>query len=107
MSEPGAGSDVVGSMSCRAELRGDVWIANGNKMWITNGPAADMLVVYMRTAGKDAGSKCMTALIVEKGRKGFSTAQKIDKIGMRRHNPTQLLFEDCELTEQKRHGAVQ
>src|SRR3546814_4259012 len=63
MSEPGAGSDVVGSMSCRAELRGDVWIANGNKMWITNGPEADVLVVYMRTAGKDAGSKCMTAFI--------------------------------------------
>src|SRR3546814_4286695 len=76
MSEPGAGSDVVGSMSCRAELRGDVWIANGNKMWITNGPEADVLVVYMRTAGKDAGSKCMTAFIVEKGMKGFSTAQK-------------------------------
>src|SRR3546814_5034192 len=73
MSEPGAGSDVVGSMSCRAELRDDVWIANGNKMWITNGPEADVLVVYMRTAGKDAGSKCMTAFIVEKGMKGFST----------------------------------
>src|SRR5688500_824075 len=68
MSEPGAGSDVVGSMSCRAELRGDVWIANGSKMWITNGPEADVLVVYMRTAGKDAGSKCMTAFIVEIGR---------------------------------------
>src|SRR6476661_442939 len=75
MSEPGAGSDVVGSMSCRAELRGDVWVANGNKMWITNGPEAEVLVVYMRTAGKDAGSKCMTAFIVEKGMKGFSTAQ--------------------------------
>ncbi|MBN8260880.1 MAG: acyl-CoA dehydrogenase family protein, partial [Xanthomonadales bacterium] len=65
MSEPGAGSDVVGSMSCRAELRDGTWIANGNKMWITNGPEADVLIVYMRTAGKDAGSKCMTAFLVE------------------------------------------
>ncbi|MGH8027022.1 MAG: acyl-CoA dehydrogenase family protein, partial [Pseudoxanthomonas sp.] len=83
MSEPGAGSDVVGSMSCRAERRGDVWVANGNKMWITNGPEADVLVVYMRTAGKECGSKCMTAFIVEKGMKGFSVAQKLDKLGMR------------------------
>ena len=97
MSEPGAGSDVVGSMSCRAELRGDVWVANGSKMWITNGPEADVLVVYMRTAGKDAGSKCMTAFIVEKGMKGFSTAQKLDKLGMRGSNTCELVFEDCEI----------
>src|SRR5690606_18886793 len=71
MSEPGAGSDVVGSMSCRAELKGDTWIANGNKMWITNGPEADVLVVYMRTASRELGSKCMTAFIVEKGMTGF------------------------------------
>ena len=65
MSEPGAGSDVVGSMSCRAKLRDGAWVANGNKMWITNGPEADVLVVYMQHRGQDAGSKCMTAFIVE------------------------------------------
>jgi len=65
MSEPGAGSDVVGSMSCRAEKQGDVWVANGSKMWITNGPECDVALVYMRTAGRDAGSKCMTAFLVE------------------------------------------
>ena len=97
MSEPGAGSDVVGSMSCRAELRGDVWVANGSKMWITNGPEADVLIVYMRTAGKDAGSRCMTAFIVEKGMQGFSTAQKLDKLGMRGSNTCELVFEDCEI----------
>ena len=102
MSEAGAGSDVVGSMACRAELRtsadrGDVWVANGTKMWITNGPEADVLVVYMRTAGKDAGSKCMTAFIVEKGMPGFSTAQKLDKLGMRGSNTCELVFENCEI----------
>ena len=97
MSEPGAGSDVVGSMACRAELRGDVWVANGNKMWITNGPEADVLIVYMRTAGKEAGSQCMTAFLVETGMKGFSTAQKLDKLGMRGSNTCELVFEDCEI----------
>ena len=97
MSEPGAGSDVVGSMACRAERRGDVFVANGSKMWITNGPEADVLIVYMRTAGKDAGSKCMTAFIVERGMKGFSTAQKLDKFGMRGSNTCELVFEDCEI----------
>ena len=97
MSEPGAGSDVVGSMACRAELRGDTWIANGNKMWITNGPEADVLVVYMRTAGKDCGSRCMTTFIVERGMKGFSTAQKLDKLGMRGSNTCELVFENCEI----------
>lgn len=97
MSEPGAGSDVVGSMACRAELRGDVWVANGNKMWITNGPEADVLIVYMRTAGKEAGSKCMTAFLVEKGMPGFRTAQKLDKLGMRGSNTCELVFEDCAI----------
>ena len=97
MSEPGAGSDVVGSMSCRAERKGDVWVANGNKMWITNGPEADVLVVYMRTASRELGSKCMTAFIVEKGFKGFSTAQKLDKLGMRGSNTCELVFENCEI----------
>ena len=72
MSEPGAGSDVVGSMACRAERKGDRWVANGSKMWITNGPDADVLIVYMRTAPQDQGSKAMTAFLVEKGMKGFS-----------------------------------
>ncbi|MES2669722.1 MAG: isovaleryl-CoA dehydrogenase [Pseudomonadota bacterium] len=106
MSEPGAGSDVVGSMRCTAELRGDVWVANGNKMWITNGPEANVLVVYMRTAGKDAGSQCMTAFIVEKGMKGFSTAQKLDKLGMRGSNTCELVFQDCEIPAENVLGDV-
>ncbi len=106
MSEPGAGSDVVGSMSCRAELRGDTWIANGNKMWITNGPEADVLVVYMRTASRELGSKCMTAFIVEKGMKGFSTAQKLDKLGMRGSNTCELVFENCEIPNANVLGEV-
>jgi isovaleryl-CoA dehydrogenase len=106
MSEPGAGSDVVGSMSCRAELRGGTWVANGTKMWITNGPEADVLIVYMRTAGKEAGSRCMTAFIVEKGMKGFSTAQKLDKLGMRGSNTCELVFEDCEIPASQVLGQV-
>ena len=106
MSEPGAGSDVVGSMACRAELKGDTWIANGSKMWITNGPEADVLVVYMRTAGKDAGSRCMTAFIVERGMKGFSTAQKLDKLGMRGSNTCELVFENCEIPAENVLGEV-
>ena len=106
MSEPGAGSDVVGSMACRAELRGDRWIANGNKMWITNGPEADVLVVYMRTASRELGSKCMTAFIVEKGFKGFSTAQKLDKLGMRGSNTCELVFENCEIPDANVLGEV-
>ncbi|RYE72029.1 MAG: isovaleryl-CoA dehydrogenase, partial [Oxalobacteraceae bacterium] len=106
MSEPGAGSDVVGSMSCRAEKRGDAWVANGNKMWITNGPEADVLVVYMRTAGRDCGSRCITAFIVEKGMKGFRTAQKLDKLGMRGSNTCELVFEDCEIPHENVLGEV-
>ena len=106
MSEPGAGSDVVGSMSCRAELKGDVWVANGNKMWITNGPEADVLIVYMRTASRELGSKCMTAFLVEKGMKGFSTAQKLDKLGMRGSNTCELVFEDCEIPQENVLGEV-
>ncbi len=106
MSEPGAGSDVVGSMSCRAELKGDTWIANGNKMWITNGPEADVLVVYMRTASRELGSKCMTAFIVEKGMQGFRTAQKLDKFGMRGSNTCELVFENCEIPAENVLGEV-
>jgi isovaleryl-CoA dehydrogenase len=106
MSEPGAGSDVVGSMACRAEKKGDRWIANGNKMWITNGPHADTLIVYMRTAPKDMGSKAMTAFIVEKGFKGFRTAQKLDKLGMRGSDTCELVFEDCEIPDENVLGQV-
>ncbi len=106
MSEPGAGSDVVGSMSCRAELKDGTWIANGNKMWITNGPEADVLIVYMRTAGKDAGSRSMTAFIVEKGMPGFTTAQKLDKLGMRGSNTCELVFEDCAIPDANVLGEV-
>ena len=100
MSEPGAGSDVVGSMACRAEKKGDRFIANGSKMWITNGPHADVLIVYMRTAPKDQGSRAMTAFIVEKGMKGYRTAQKLDKLGMRGSDTCELVFEDCEIPEE-------
>jgi len=106
MSEPGAGSDVVGSMSCKAERHGDAWIANGSKMWITNGPDADVVLVYMRTADKRAGSRCMTAFIVEKGMKGFRTAQKLDKLGMRGSNTCELVFEDCEIPDENRVGEL-
>ncbi len=106
MSEPGAGSDVVGSMACRAEKKGDRYIANGNKMWITNGPHADTLVVYMRTAPKDQGSRAMTAFIVEKGFKGFRTAQKLDKLGMRGSDTCELVFEDCEIPEENVLGEL-
>ena len=106
MSEPGAGSDVVGSMACRAELKGDVWVANGNKMWITNGPEANVLIVYMRTASRELGSKCMTAFIVEKGMQGFSTAQKLDKLGMRGSNTCELVFENCEIPQENVLGEL-
>jgi isovaleryl-CoA dehydrogenase len=91
MSEPGAGSDVVG-MRLRAERRGDKYVLNGNKMWITNGPDADVLVIYGKTS--DQG---ITAFLVEKGCKGFSTAQKLDKLGMRGSNTCELVLRDCEV----------
>jgi len=106
MSEPGAGSDVVGSMACRAEKKGDRWIANGSKMWITNGPDADVLLVYMRTSPRAAGSRCMTAFVVEKGMKGFSTAQKLDKLGMRGSNTCELVFDNCEIPDENRIGEI-
>ena len=95
MSEPGAGSDVV-SMKLRAERRGDRFVLNGNKMWITNGPDADVYVIYAKTK-PDAGSKGITAFIVERGFPGFSRAQKLDKLGMRGSNTGELVFEDCEV----------
>ena len=106
MSEPGAGSDVIGSMACKAEKKGERWIANGSKMWITNGPHADVLIVYMRTAAKDQGSRAMTAFVVEKGMKGFSTAQKLDKLGMRGSDTCELVFQDCEIPQENVLGQV-
>ena len=95
MSEPDAGSDVV-SMKLKAEKKGDVYILNGNKMWITNGPDADTYVIYAKT-DSDAGSRGMTAFIVERGFGGFSQAPKLDKLGMRGSNTCELVFEDCEV----------
>lgn len=98
MSEPNAGSDVV-SMKLRADKKGDRYILNGNKMWITNGPTADVLVVYAKT-DPSAGPRGITAFLVEKGFKGFSTAQKLDKLGMRGSDTGELVFQDCEVPEE-------
>jgi isovaleryl-CoA dehydrogenase len=98
MSEPGAGSDVV-SMRLRADRRGDHFVLNGNKMWITNGPDADTLVVYAKTDSA-AGPRGITAFLIEKGMKGFTTAQKLDKLGMRGSNTCELVFQDCEVPEE-------
>jgi isovaleryl-CoA dehydrogenase len=103
MSEPGAGSDVV-SMQLRAKQNGDHYILNGNKMWITNGPDAHVLVVYAKT-DPAAGSKGITAFIVEKGMPGFSTAQKLDKLGMRGSNTCELVFQDCAVPAKNILGA--
>ena len=104
MSEPGAGSDVV-SMRLRAERERGRFVLNGTKMWITNGPDADTLVVYART-GPDSGPRGITAFLVERGFAGFSTAQKLDKLGMRGSNTCELVFEDCEVPEDNVLGAV-
>jgi isovaleryl-CoA dehydrogenase len=104
MSEPGAGSDVV-SMKLKAEKKGDRYILNGNKMWITNGPDADTLVVYAKT-DPQAESRGITAFIIEEGFKGFSTAQKLDKLGMRGSNTCELVFEDCEVPEENVMGGI-
>src|SRR5215467_3571900 len=95
MSEPNSGSDVV-SMKLRADRKGDRFLLNGNKMWITNGPDADVLVVYAKT-DVNAGPRGITAFIIEKTFKGFSTAQKLDKLGMRGSNTCELVFRDCEV----------
>tara|TARA_R110002096_G_scaffold309403_4_gene504032 strand:- start:63048 stop:64214 length:1167 start_codon:yes stop_codon:yes gene_type:complete len=104
MSESGSGSDVV-SMKLKAEKKDDKYILNGTKMWITNGPDANVLVVYAKT-DMSAGSKGMTAFIIEKGFAGFSTAQKLDKLGMRGSNTCELVFEDCEVPEENVLGEV-
>jgi len=104
MSEPGAGSDVV-SMKTRADKVGDRYVLNGSKMWITNGPVADTFVIYAKT-DRTAGARGMTAFIVEKGFKGFAPAQKLDKLGMRGSDTSELVFTDCEVPEENVLGAV-
>ncbi|WP_417774008.1 isovaleryl-CoA dehydrogenase [Stappia sp.] len=104
MSESGAGSDVV-SMKLRAEKKGDRYILNGTKMWITNGPDADTLIVYAKT-DPEAGAKGITAFLIEKGFKGFSVAQKLDKLGMRGSLTGELVFQDCEVPEENVLGDV-
>jgi len=104
MSEPGAGSDVV-SMKLTAVKQGDRYILNGSKMWITNGPSADTLIVYAKTA-PDKNSRGISAFIIEKGFKGFSVAQKLDKLGMRGSETGELVFEDCEVPEENLMGPL-
>ncbi|HEU0156040.1 MAG TPA: acyl-CoA dehydrogenase family protein, partial [Stellaceae bacterium] len=103
MSEPGAGSDVV-SMRLKAERKGDRYILNGTKLWITNGHAADTLVVYAKTR-PEAGARGITAFLIEKGFKGFRPAQKLDKLGMRGSPTSELVFEDCEVPAENMLGA--
>src|SRR5687768_15323483 len=95
MSEPGAGSDVIG-MRTRAEKRGASYVLNGNKMWITNGPHAEVVIVYA-TLDPELGPRGVTAFIVERGMRGFSAAKKLDKLGMRGSDTCELVFQDCEI----------
>ncbi|MDB5755051.1 MAG: acyl-CoA dehydrogenase, partial [Massilia sp.] len=104
MSEPNAGSDVV-SMKLRADFKGDRWVLNGTKMWITNGPDADVLVVYAKN-DLEAGPRGMTAFLIEKGYKGFSIAQKLDKLGMRGSHTGELVFQDCEVPAENVLGGL-
>src|SRR4249919_3730148 len=104
MSEPGSGSDVV-SMRTRADKKGDRYVINGSKFWITNAPEAETLVVYAKT-DPNAGPRGISAFLIEKGMKGFSTAQKLDKLGMRGSDTAELVFEDCEVPEENVLGAV-
>ncbi|MFP5411505.1 MAG: isovaleryl-CoA dehydrogenase [Gammaproteobacteria bacterium] len=104
MSEPNAGSDVV-SMKLRVDFRGDRWVLNGSKMWITNGPDADVLVVYAKN-DIEAGPRGITAFLIEKGFKGFSVAQKLDKLGMRGSHTGELVFEDCEVPAENVLGGL-
>jgi isovaleryl-CoA dehydrogenase len=104
MSEPGAGSDVVG-MTTRADKKGDRYVLNGAKMWITNGPEAEVLVVYAKTDPK-AGPRGITAFLIEKGMVGFSTAQKLDKLGMRGSDTCELVFQDCEVPAENVLGQI-
>ena len=99
MSEADAGSDVIGSMSCRAERLDGGWVANGSKMWITNGPEADVLIVYMRTMPEDGSEQAVTAFVVEKDMAGFSVSPKMDKLGMRGSPTAEIVFRDCEIPD--------
>jgi isovaleryl-CoA dehydrogenase len=104
MSEPNAGSDVV-SMKLRADFKGDRWVLNGSKMWITNGPDADVMVIYAKN-DLEAGPRGITAFLVEKGFKGFSVAQKLDKLGMRGSHTGELVFRDCEVPAENVLGGI-
>jgi isovaleryl-CoA dehydrogenase len=104
MSEPNAGSDVV-SMKLRADFKGDRWVLNGSKMWITNGPDADVMVIYAKN-DLEAGPRGITAFLVEKTFKGFSVAQKLDKLGMRGSHTGELVFQDCEVPAENILGGV-
>lgn len=104
MSEPNSGSDVT-SMTLRAEKKGDRFVLNGSKMWITNGPSADVLVVYAKT-NPELHHKGITAFIIEKNYKGFSVAQKLDKLGMRGSETGELVFEDCEVPAENVMGEI-
>ncbi len=107
MSEPGAGSDIVGSLRTRARPDGDGWRLDGTKMWITNGPDADFFIVYTRSADPEvAGSRSLTAFLVERGTEGFRTAQKLDKLGMRASGTCELVFENCPLASDRVLGRV-
>jgi len=105
MSEPNAGSDVV-SMKLRADFKGDRWILNGSKMWITNGPDADVMVIYAKN-DLEAGPRGITAFLVEKGFPGFSVAQKLDKMGMRGSHTGELVFQDCEVPAENVLGGLE
>jgi isovaleryl-CoA dehydrogenase len=105
MSEPNAGSDVV-SMKLRADFKGDRWVLNGSKMWITNGPDADVMVIYAKN-DLEAGPRGITAFLVEKGFKGFSVAQKLDKMGMRGSHTGELVFQDCEVPAENVLGGTE
>jgi len=106
MSEPEAGSDIVGSIQCRAELRNGKWVANGVKKWITNGPEADALIVYMRTGPVADGTRSLTAFLIEKDLPGFRRGPRTDKLGMRGSNTCELIFEDCPIPAENVLGEV-
>jgi isovaleryl-CoA dehydrogenase len=99
MSEADAGSDVIGSMACRADRVVGGWLANGSKMWITNGPEADVLIVYMRTTPEDAVEQAVTAFVIERDMAGFSVSPKMDKLGMRGSPTAEIVFRDCEIPD--------
>src|SRR5262249_25307800 len=106
MSEAGAGSDVLGSMRCSARRADGGWIASGTKMWITNGPEADVVVVYMRTEDDSKDPWPITAFVIERGMEGFRSAQQLDKLGMRGSGTSELVFEDCFIPDDHVLGGV-